>query len=901
VRSCLEATLSQPDRVPEVSQPVLEPEETRSGLQGAVHMNEGDQPVPPAGFVEDYITRQYVRDTPEEREAVQVLAQRLVEDYGYPRSHIQTHPQFRVRKAPADRAKSYPVDVAVFRGDDKNEVEVFLIAECKRKNARDGLAQLELYLDMSAAEVGVWFNGDNHAYLRKVFHPDGRRTYELLPDVPRYGQAFEDIGLFKRKDLTKPSNLKAVFKDIRNHLAGNVVGIGRDEPLAQQIINLLFCKIYDEINSPQNDMVRFRAGHTEHPDAVKKRILDLFNDVIIEYNDVFSQADAIELDASSIVYVVGELQGYCITEADRDAVGDAFEVFIGPALRGAEGQFFTPRNVVRMILDILDPQVGETVLDPACGSGGFLIMALEHIWAKLEARAEEMGWSPAQLERKKRDAASKSLRGIDKDRFLSKVTKAYMAIVGDGRGGIFCENSLLPPEEWHYMARDAVKRGAFDVVVTNPPFGSKIRVKGAEVLSQYDLGHRWKKSKAGDHEPTGVLLEDQPPQLLFLERCLQFVKRGGRLGIVLPESILGNPSYTHILTWMLECATLKAVVTMPEALFKTSGKGGTHTKTCVVVIENTPPEKDFPIFMADAKWCGHDSRGNETIRDGKLLDDIPTVAERYRSLVRNGGSVEEDHLGFLLSRRRVRNTILVPKYYDPELAERLGRLARTHDLVEVGDLVRTGTLKITTGVEVGKMAYGTGPVPFIRTSDITNWELKADPKQGVSEALYEDLKEKVDVRAGDILIVRDGTYLIGTSGILTESDTKILFQSHIMKLRILEPDALDPWLFFACLNSPVVKRQIRARQFTQDIIDTLGNRLLEIQVPIPRDGGERRRIAEATRRVVEARERLRSEAAQIVFGIEGEPVEEDDLAEQPLAAFGMEELAGASQEESAQV
>lgn len=833
------------------------------------------------GFLQDYITGEWVRDTPEEREAVQVLARRLVEDYGYPKSHIQTHPQFRVRSAPSDRAKSYPVDVAVFRSEAKTEADLFLIAECKRTNERDGVAQLKIYVDMSQAEAGIWFNGDNHAYFHRVFH-DGQRDWDGLPDIPRYGQAFEDIGLFRRKDLTAPSNLKAVFRDVRNHLAGNVVGIGRDEPLAQQIINLLFCKIYDELNTRPNDLVRFRAGHAETAETAKKRVLDLFDNVKVEYNDVFTEADSIDLDASSIVYVVGELQGYCITAAERDAVGDAFEVFIGPALRGAEGQFFTPRNVVRMVIDMLDPQVGETILDPACGSGGFLLMALERLWKRLEDRADEMGWTPAQLERAKRDAATRSLRGIDKDGFLAKVTKAYMAIVGDGRGGVFCENSLLPSTDWQHTTQDAIQLGSFDVVLTNPPFGSKIRVKGADLLRQYDLAHRWKRDKAtGNYEPTKALHDDQAPQILFFERCLQFLKPGGRLGIVLPESMLGNPSYAYILTWMLRRATLQAVVTMPEALFKTSGKGGTHTKTCVVVLVNSPPAPDFPIFMADAKWCGHDSRGNETRRDGVLLDDIPIIAERYRARDAEAG----DHLGFTLERRHVRNHILVPKYYDPELTERLNRLATTHDLVLIGDLEQIEILEIRTGVEVGKMAYGTGSVPFIRTSDISNWELKADPKQGVSRDLYESLREKLDVRPGDILMVRDGTYLIGTSVIITDSDTEILFQSHIMKLRVRKPKELDPWLLFACLNTPVVKRQIRARQFTQDIIDTLGGRLSEIYVPIPREDADRARIAKATRQVVETREKLRQQAIDIVFGIEGQPVDEEDLAEEPLAVF----------------
>jgi type I restriction enzyme M protein len=838
-----------------------------------------------AGWTTDYISGKPVRATPEETEAVQVFARRLVEDYDFARSQVQTHPQFRVRKRPSDEEKSYPPDIAVFRSDQKSEDNLFIIVECKKGNRKDGLAQLKLYLDMSPAEIGIWFNGHEHVYLRKLVHKDGRRTFQELPNIPRNGQRIEDIGLFLRRDLKKPSNLKAIFKDLRNHLAGNVTGITRDEALAQEIINVLFCKIYDEVNTATDEMVRFRSGQGEAAADVRKRILTIFDQVKRDYGDVFSQSDAIRLDPASVVYTVGELQNYCIIEADRDAIGDAFEVFIGPALRGTEGQFFTPRNVVRMMIEILDPEPGEMVLDPACGSGGFLIMTLEYVWKKLESRAAEMGWTPVQLDRKKREVANRCYRGIDKDSFLAKVTKAYMAIIGDGRGGVFCENSLLPPTDWHDSTSDAIRLGTFDVVLTNPPFGTKIPIKGAHVLSQFDLGYRWRKDKkTGKIEKISALHKDQPPQILFLERCLQFLKPGGRLGIVLPESVLGNPSYEYVLAWMLERTKLLAVVTMPEALFKTSGKGGTHCKVCVVFPKKAKPsaQGDFSIFMADAKWCGHDSRGNPTIRKSSngtdsLLDDVPLIGSRYHRLMKPGEPLKQDHLGFPLRRGELRNRILVPKYYDPELAEHLQRLSSTHDLVSVGDLLRKGVLDIRTGVEVGKMAYGTGPVPFIRTSDISNWELKSDPKQGVSEFLYEALKNKLDVQPGDILMVRDGTYLIGTSAVVTNSDTRILFQSHIYKIRVVRPEELDPWLLFATLNTPIVKRQIRAKQFTQDIIDTLGNRILELLLPIPKSQSKRVEIAEATRSTVETRAMLRNKAKQIVIDLEGpEQIDEED-------------------------
>jgi type I restriction enzyme M protein len=189
----------------------------------------------------------------------------------------------------------------------------------------------------------------------------------------------------------------------------------------------------------------------------------------------------------------------------------------------------------------------------------------------------------------------------------------------------------------------------------------------------------------------------------------------------------------------------------------------------------------------------------------------------------------------------------------------------------------TRVLSIGTGDEIGKMAYGTGRIPFIRTSDISNWELKADPKHGVSEDIYLAYKRKQDVQPYDILMVRDGTYLIGTTAMITDQDTTILFQSHLYKIRVHKLDQLDPFLLLALLNAPIVKRQIRAKQFTQDIIDTLGKRICEVVLPIPKDKLLRGRIARETQEIVLGRMTLRNKAKQISLSVQGlaEPGEED--------------------------
>jgi type I restriction enzyme M protein len=504
-------------------------------------------------------------------------------------------------------------------------------------------------------------------------------------------------------------------------------------------------------------------------------------------------------------------------------------------------------------------------------------MALEHLWKKMEAQAKAKAWSAVQLDRKKRDIASKCFRGIDKDSFLAKVTKAYMAIIGDGRGGVFCENSLLPPKDWHHATRDSIEIGSFNVVLTNPPFGTKIPIKGERVLAQYELGYKWKKDKkTGKVEKTNTLHEDQPPQILFLERCLQFLEPGGRLGIVLPEAVFGMPTYEYVVTFLRERTKILGIVSMPEALFKTSGKGGTHAKVCVVFIEKTVPKEGeaYVIFMADVKWCGHDSRGNPTIRKDSsgseiLLDDVPTVAGRYGTLKDSPEKTKPGRLGYMLPDSQIRYNIFIPKYYDPEIAEQLRHLSRTHDLVQLDDLVKKGVLAFDTGIEVGKMAYGTGPVPFIRTSDLSNWELKTDPKQSVSEDLYDQFKDKLDVRAEDLFVVRDGTYLVGTSCILTEHDTRILYCGGLYKIRVKKKDQLNPYLLLSLLNCPIVKRQMRAKQFTRDVIDTLGKRIFEVILPIPKDRGLREKIARETREIVLGRVALRNKAKQISLDIEG--------------------------------
>jgi restriction endonuclease S subunit len=223
--------------------------------------------------------------------------------------------------------------------------------------------------------------------------------------------------------------------------------------------------------------------------------------------------------------------------------------------------------------------------------------------------------------------------------------------------------------------------------------------------------------------------------------------------------------------------------------------------------------------------------------------------------------------GFKINLSKIQKGIFIPKYYDPKLKKDLKTLSETHNLIQLRDLVKQRIICWDTGIEIGKMAYGTGSIPFIRTSDISNWELKKDPKQNVSEEIYEANKQ--DVQPGDIFVVRDGTYLVGSSCIITEQDTKVLYCGGIYKLRVLNKDEIDPYLFLTLLHMPIVKRQIRSKQFTRDIIDTIGKRLFEVFLPIPKDDVLREFVAKETREAIEKRVNLRQRSKEIVLEVEG--------------------------------
>jgi type I restriction enzyme M protein len=792
------------------------------------------------GYIEDFISGKEVKATPEEIEAVQVFSRILHEDYGYPKNRIQTRPQFRVKASPSDRSYKYPVDIVVFSKQGRKKGNEFIIVECKKKTREDGIAQLKDYLKFSEAELGVWFNGSATHYIRKYIRNKRIVFDENIINIPRFGQRIEDIGLFKRKDLKPTHNLKQKFISIRNYLVGNAVGTTRDEELARQIINLILCKLYDEKFTKADDIVHFRAGLSEKPEDVAKRIKDRFDEAKTIYKDVLSAKDEIDLDDKSIVHVVGELQNFSLMSAKRDVVGDAFEVFIHRALKGGQGQYFTPKNVVKTAIQIIDPDMEDKIIDPACGSGGFLIEGLKYLHDKIEKKGKEFNWPQSEIDAEKIAKANINFRGIEKDTFLSKVVKAYMVIMGDGKSGIFCEDSLEPSDNWHRKTQANIQLGTFDVLLANPPFGSKIPVKGEYKLSQYPLGHKWKKHKSTGEWEKGKVRDKEAPQVLFIDRCLDFLREGGKLAIVLPDGILSNPTHGFIVQHILSRAEIIGLIDLPMSTFLPY----TPTKTHLLFLKRTDaPRKDYSFFMSYAKTCGHDKRGREITED-----EIRKIPKHIKSI----DDKKHSHLGWKMNLSDLKNNILLPKYYNPELDIELKKYSKTKKYIikSVEELVKEKIIKVSRGNEVGSENYGTGDIPFIRTSEVSNWEIIADPTHCVSEDIYEMYKHKQNVEKEDILVVNDGTYLMGRTAMVTDLDTKIVLQSHFRRIKVVNKDALSPYLLLALLGLEIVQKQIEAKSFRQGTISTLGSRLLEVKIPIPIDIDIQKDIDKKVRKII---------------------------------------------------
>jgi type I restriction enzyme M protein len=650
------------------------------------------------------LTGDLVPDKPEER-VLQSLIEQLHREY-----RVDLQDMSRDVKLPCvdagGKKKTATVALAVYEHRtphlQTNIIRAVLIGKANTKASDASSEQLDLVLSNLSEDreevFGVWTNGKDMTFRMRTYEPaTGFPVGTELTDFPAPDETLDDLNDADRRPLRVAAgdSLLRAFNHCHDYLSTHGL---RDEKAFWQLLYLIFAKILDEKQSKRLFFVGATERNTpEGQQKIAKRIHALFEQVKEGFKDVFDGYERLEPNDRALAYVAAQLARFDLLSTDTDAKGLAFEAITSHTLKQKKGQFFTPRNVIRMMVDIVDPKPGMRILDPACGSGGFLTVALNHARRRILA---EIGCAfpddPVPSETKRADPevrnyARESLFGFDVDSDLRKAARMNMVMNGDGHGHIYNFNSL---EYGVYGVKESVgntryrtpemklleddlevgpgeAHGQFDYVFTNPPFGAKIPVEDPEVLRHYDLGHTWHKD--GNRWVKYAPQKKVPPEVLFIEACLKFLKPGtGIMALVLPNGILGNPGQQmeYVRSWLLEKGELIASIDLPGETFLPQVA---VQASCVFVRRRAPSEmrlvgntgaKQRPVFMAIAEECGHGRRGEPTylrepdgsqslfevetidrwerdgeihektrVRKGKrIADDLPLIAEEFRRL-----------------------------------------------------------------------------------------------------------------------------------------------------------------------------------------------------------------------------------------------------------------------------
>ena len=515
----------------------------------------------------------------------QLWIYKLMEQYAYKANEIDIEKGVQFGTEVGTKA----ADIIVYT--DATKVTPKIIVECKRPKRKDGIEQLKSYMNAKGAPVAVWSNGADSIILYRLY-PE--KFDDTLFDIPRRGQEPQDVLEASKtlSQLKKNFNFKQIVQDLEELVLANS---GKDE--FNEIFKLIFAKIWDEKDAHENhpeEVVKFRKAGD--PDITFDRINNLFHKACEEWPDIFGRDEKIELSKSHLQVCIGPIEGVRLMGSNLRIMDDAFEYLLPPEAKKKKGQFFTPRHVVEMCVRMLNPTRKEYVMDPACGSGGFLLHAMEWCYPATNNNHRE--------QRKHRYAA-KYLWGVDFEQRAAKTSRALMLIAGDGHTNIFGPDvNSLDPKTWYEngtgqalmnglrQAKLTAKRIPenealtdddkaweyfdelkFDVVLANPPFAGEI--KDRKILVQYELAKSALK-RAGDNKSP-----KEERDVLFIERILKMLKPGGRAAIVLPQGKFNNSSLTFIREWILKKARLLAVVGLHPNTFKPH----TGTKTSVLFLQ----------------------------------------------------------------------------------------------------------------------------------------------------------------------------------------------------------------------------------------------------------------------------------------------------------------------------
>jgi len=538
----------------------------------------------------------------------QLWIYRLLNEYNYPKERIDVE-----RVIYFGSRDSGLADIVVLHEDLQHP---YIIFEVKRPQRTAGLEQLKSYCNAEGAPIGVWSNGNEIIRL----HREEPNIFVEILRIPKYGETLRDIlterwtlkWLEEHDELKQgKTTLKKILLDLEELVLGNA-GV---DPF-EEIFKLIYAKLYDEwrgINDPSYQLEFFVGDRS--PEQVKRAISNLLEGAKREWQGVFEPTDRIELRSDHLKVCVSFLEKIKLFNSNLQIIDEAFEYLIPQVSKKKEGQFFTPRPVIDMVVKMLNPKASEFVIDPACGSAGFLLHSV--MWVAGGMISGEL------LPENARNFAQNKIYGIDFAKKAVKIAKAINLIVGDGKSHVYKDNSLAP-HTWSDETKSGLRGRLlrfpndpekdrenqekflffdFDVLMTNPPFAGTVKEK--DILRLYKLAEkngRW-VNKIGRH-------------ILFLERSLQFLKPGGRMAIVLPQGLLNNTKAEYIRRFIIDEARILAVVGLHVNTFKPH----TGTKTSVLFLRKYTDEEKEKIQQIRAKY------------EGEWEEFFKQLKERYQNL-----------------------------------------------------------------------------------------------------------------------------------------------------------------------------------------------------------------------------------------------------------------------------
>lgn len=831
----------------------------------------------------DYATGRELRQTPEEPYR-QLFEHILIDDLGYPKENIAI--EFVIQRGSKRAAEK--ADIVVFNDNRHVQENIYIVIEIETPIKNYDL-QAFSYVTATTAPYCVWFAGFEKNSKGPFYHyrnlQKDATKFVVIPSLPRFGETQETIGKYRKKDLKPAKALKILFKRIHHKLYGSGP-IKREENVAKEVIKIIFCKIFDEL-SPE-ELCEFRATPSEVSTAkgkeiIRQRIESLYKQLQLDpdFGELFAD-ETIEYDDEWISYLVSELQGVGLLheQTNTDALGDAYEVFLPSTLKGENGQFFTPREVVRFAIKAINPsfEKREIILDPACGSGGFLSIAIEHFRRQIQNLYAHRNFSHDRLMMILKDHAGKYVHGCDIEPLLYRIAKSYMAIVGDGKSNIYNFDSLEPFSKFPKGFNNKVKPNSVDVILTNPPFGTKIDDIRPYVLEQFDIGH-----VLNNGIPTSSLLQGQDPDKLFLERCLQFLKsptdssEGGRMAIVLPRQNLSGAQQTivEIRRWLLNKAKILAIIDLPREAFQPH----TGTKTSIVFLQKvtSSPVDDYPIFMAVSDSVGHDRRGNPVYQkndqgeilqddDSKALiyNDLPEILIQWNKYLKGEIINSSSPSCFVVNVSQVYKDNLLridAWYHDPNKNDVVKQLESAIGS-EIREIDKLGNLAIDIFYpgrhKRNYVVPSIDSLPFYSGTQILQvrpFDLKYQPKSS-------KIASSCIVQKDWILITRSGS--TGRVIIVGDYLAGSMVSEHVIRV-ICDPELINPYYLYAFLAGNKIGKVLMQKGIYASVVDHLTPDFIG-SLPIPRLAPEKEE--EIALRIKEAEE-YRSKANLIFTDVVG--------------------------------